>query len=268
MPDDRLRPKKRLGQHFLREPATAARIAALLRPRPEESIVEVGPGEGILTRHLAALGAPCLMAVEYDAAAVALLQRQSWPGGTRIVHADFLDWPLPAGNAPWVWAGNLPYQITSPILFRLLAEREQVRRAVFMMQREVAQRIASPPGTRESGILSVLLGAWYRIETGFDLGPEAFRPPPKVWSRVIALERRSDAPPVDFAALTAVVKAGYGQRRKQLANALRPLALELPPGWAALRAENLILDQWLALAEQLAARGHKAYSDSVCFDDE
>lgn len=254
MPDDRLRPKKRLGQHFLRDPATAARLAALLRPRPDESILEIGPGEGILTHHLAALHAPRFVAVEFDADAVALLQRQSWPGGTRIVHSDFLAWPLPPGSDPWVWAGNLPYQITSPILFRLLAERERVRRAVFMMQREVAQRIASPPGTRECGILSVLLGAWYSFETGFDLGPGAFRPPPKVWSRVIALERKPHPPAVDFAALLAVVKAGFGQRRKQLANTLRPLDLDLPPAWAALRAENLSLDQWLELAGQLAAR--------------
>lgn len=259
---DRLRPKKRLGQHFLRSPETAARIAAMTRPQAGEGLLEIGPGEGALTRHLAAAGFP-LLCVEFDREACELLRSQSWPGDTRFVEADFLRFPLPDRPLHWVWTGNLPYQITSPVLFRLLEERARVRRAVFMTQREVAQRLASPPGTRNSGVLSVLLGAWYRLEHGFDLSPEAFRPPPKVWSSVIALERRDDPPAVSFAALAAVVKTAYNQRRKQLGNALKPLSLDLPPEIATLRAENLSLDAFVELARQLEGRGKQASPSSM-----
>lgn len=245
-----LQPKKSLGQHFLHESGIRQRIIALLAPQPGEQILEIGPGEGALTAGLlASFGS--LEAVEVDADAVAFLQER-YPEGLQLHHTDVLSFVLSA-ERQYVVVGNLPYNISSPILFWLLEQRTQLRQAVLMVQEEVARRICSPPGERAGGILSVLVQAYFRAEYAFRVAPGAFRPPPNVQSAVFTLERKpqDEWPALPFQHLKTVVKTAFGQRRKTLRNALKPLGKTVPEAFARRRAESLSLKEFITLAEAL-----------------
>jgi 16S rRNA (adenine1518-N6/adenine1519-N6)-dimethyltransferase len=162
------------------------------------------------------------------------------------VQADCLTEPWPAGEL--LLAGNLPYNISSPIFFRLLEYRHRVRTATVMIQREVAQRICAAPGNKTYGILSVLLGYYFKPRYCFTVSPGVFFPPPKVDSAVIRLVRIENPPPTDEKAFFRIVKAAFNQRRKTLSNALKSENVAIPTEWQGLRAEQLTPEQFAQLA--------------------
>lgn len=229
------KPRKSLGQHFLTDQEVVWRIVQAVKEevsRAGESeaagdvpVVEIGPGTGALTRELLP-ECPRLCAIETDPRMVELLRRDltARHPGLQVLHRDVLrsDWREWLGSGT-VLVGNLPYYATSPILFLTLEHRRTMRAAVFMVQKEVADRITAPPGTREYGILSVQLQLLSTPVQLFDVPPGAFDPPPNVDSAVIRL--RFDRPPLPCSdrALKQVVRTAFQQRRKKLSNALRPL---------------------------------------------
>lgn len=260
-----LRAKKSWGQCFLGDADILARIAMACRLAPEDTAVELGAGLGHFTRHLAATGAQ-IVAVERDRDLVAILERDLRLPNVRLVAANAakLDFAQVAGADRPVVAGNLPYQLTSPILFELLEQQAHVRRAVFLLQREVAHRLAAPPGTRACGILSVLLTSCASVEYLFDVPARHFTPSPKVDSAVIRIE--FDDPPRHFirdrGRFTRLVKAAFSQRRKMLRRALcaDPELFSAIPVERALdragidetaRAEQLSIDAFIALERAL-----------------
>lgn len=246
-PGASVRPKKHLGQHFLTDRRIAQRIAALADPQPGERVVEIGPGTGVLTAELLRRGL-AVTAIEYDPESVAYLHQHYASAPLTVIGGDVLAYDL--GASPTVLVGNLPYNLSSPILFHALEHRQHVRQLVFMVQREVAQRWAAPEGSRTYGILSVLAGYYYRAELHFTVPPGVFRPPPKVTSAVITFERREGVPAVDFGRFKALVKAAFNQRRKTLGNALKGFPVNLPPALAGLRAEQLSPTAFAELAAQ------------------
>jgi 16S rRNA (adenine1518-N6/adenine1519-N6)-dimethyltransferase len=258
----RLRPKKSLGQHFLRDQNIVRRICAAVGAASGETILEIGPGEGAMTRPLADAGAR-LVAIEVDRRAVEGL-RKEFGTRIRIVEQDVLTLDLGAyareAGAPVRIVGNIPYNITSAILFHLLDHRNAVRDATLMIQREVARRLVATPGGKDRGILSVTFQMWTDVETLFDVPPDAFRPVPKVHSTVLRL-RMLPGPRVvlaDEGFFREMVRAVFGQRRKMLRNSLQSFAGKhgraLPPEFMLEeRPEALSLASLADLANRLHA---------------
>jgi 16S rRNA (adenine1518-N6/adenine1519-N6)-dimethyltransferase len=221
--------RKRFGQHFL-EPAWVDKLVAAVAPDPNDTFLEIGPGRGALTRALAPRVAH-LVAVEIDRDLAAALPSQL-PGNVDVITGDFLDVDLPAllrdHPAPIRVIGNLPYNVSSPILFRLLEAADEGRRfrdATVMLQKEVADRVAARAGTAGYGTLAVQVGLLADVERLLTLPPGAFRPPPKVTSAVVRLRFRPAVADVgDTAAFERVVRGVFLQRRKTLLNALKPVA--------------------------------------------
>jgi 16S rRNA (adenine1518-N6/adenine1519-N6)-dimethyltransferase len=224
------RPKKSFGQHFLHDRRYIERIVSAVAPRAEDFVVEIGPGEGALTLPLLA-AAGKLTAIELDTDLIPGLQaRAAAAGELHIIHADVLKVNFTAlahshGVERLRIAGNLPYYISSPILFHCLEHSASIQDMHFMLQKEVVERMAADPGSKVYGRLSVMLQLACRVEPLFTVPPEAFRPPPKVDSAVVRLvplspDERHDANPEH---VYAVVKAAFAQRRKTLSNALKQL---------------------------------------------
>jgi 16S rRNA (adenine1518-N6/adenine1519-N6)-dimethyltransferase len=223
------RPRKRFGQHFLHDPAVIERIAAAIAPASGDALVEIGPGRGALTRHLLQSDCASLDAIEIDRDLAAVL-REEWSGDSRFClrNADALQVDFGAlarqRGARLRVVGNLPYNISTPLLFHLLQSVRDVRDLHVMLQREVIARMAAQAGDPEYGRLTVMLAPWVEVEHLFDVGPGAFHPPPRVWSAVARLVvRAGPAFPVCLA-FPAVVAAAFSHRRKTLRNALRGLA--------------------------------------------
>jgi 16S rRNA (adenine1518-N6/adenine1519-N6)-dimethyltransferase len=230
------RPRKRFGQHFLHDPAVIGRIVDAIRPMPGERLVEIGPGEGALTLPLLARGAR-LTVIELDRDLAAKLRARPEAGGAlEVIEGDALKIRLadlaPTGERLRL-VGNLPYNVSTPLLFRFIEQAGLIDDMHFMLQREVVERMAAGPGSKAYGRLSVMLAAACRVEALFDIGPGAFRPPPKVWSSIIRLEpwREPPFPVPDPGRFADVVRHAFGQRRKTLRNALAGLVDE-----AAIRA--------------------------------
>jgi 16S rRNA (adenine1518-N6/adenine1519-N6)-dimethyltransferase len=221
-------PRKRFGQHFLHDPAVIERIVAAVDPQPGEHLVEIGPGEGALTLPLLARGAR-LTVIELDRDLAARLAARPEAGRSlHVVEGDALEVELAGLARPGErlrLVGNLPYNVSTPLLFRFIAQAALVRDMHFMLQREVVARMAAAAGTPAYGRLTVMLAAACRVEPLFDIGPGAFRPPPRVWSSVVRLEPWTQPPfPVaDPARFAQVVRRAFGQRRKTLHNALAGL---------------------------------------------
>jgi len=218
-----LKPKKSLGQHFLTDKNIARKIVSSLHAGGCNSIVEIGPGTGVLTALLAEKEGFETYFVEIDRDAVSLL-RDSFPGiRDRIIHGDFLGIDMArVFKPPLAIIGNLPYNISSPVFFKILDNRNQVKEVVCMVQKEVARRIASPPGSKEYGILSVLLQAFYTVDYLFSVNPGVFSPPPKVDSGVIRMVRKdTEHLTCDEEKFFRVVKTSFNQRRKMLRNSLQ-----------------------------------------------
>lgn len=254
------RPRRRLGQHFLRDPNTVDRLVSLIDPGPDDHMVEVGPGHGALTERLVGRVAR-LHLLELDTALVERL-RQRWGThpGVCIHPGDALAREL-AGLAPTGrrlrLVGNLPYNISTPLLFWMLADIGRIQDAHFMLQREVVERIVATPGNRSWGRLGVMVGYHCHATQVLRVRPGAFWPVPRVESAVVRLTPRTGGPrTADPEALATVVRVAFSQRRKTLRNALR--ALGAPPPWQALgldpraRPEQLAIADFVRLADWLA----------------
>jgi 16S rRNA (adenine1518-N6/adenine1519-N6)-dimethyltransferase len=259
-----LRAKKSWGQNFLGDEAVLEEIAALAAPRAGDPVLELGAGLGHLTARLVARGAK-VTAVERDRDMARVL-RGELGDAIQLLEADAarLDYAALSGGARLAVVGNLPYHLTSPILFGLLDQAEHVARAVFLLQREVAERLAAEPDTKDWGILSVFLQREADVSVELVVPPDAFVPPPKVHSAVIQATFRPAAPEaavLDAGRFRKLVKAGFAQRRKTLRNALEagrvapPEALRdalvaagIDPGR---RGETLTVAEWAALERAL-----------------
>ncbi len=258
------RPKKSLGQHFLAESSYIERIVRAVAPRDDDAVLEIGPGEGALTLPLLA-AAGKLTAIELDTDLLPVLRdRAQGVGALELIHADLLTVDLTAlahqhGIDRWRIAGNLPYYISSPILFHCLKHLAVIDDMHFMLQKEVVERMAAAPGSKVYGRLSVMLQLSCAVEPLFDVPARAFRPPPKVDSAVVRLRplAASARPVVDATDIADVVKAAFGQRRKTLGNALRQLLNHDAIVGAGIdprvRAETLPPDAFVRLAHMLAS---------------
>jgi 16S rRNA (adenine1518-N6/adenine1519-N6)-dimethyltransferase len=222
-----MRAKKRLGQHFL-EAAWADKLVAAIEPGLSDRFVEIGPGPGALTLRLAPR-VEHITAVELDPGMVAAL-RPKLPGNVDLIQTDFLDFDLArvAADGPFRVAGNLPYNVSSPILFRLVETYRLLRGpldATLMLQHEVAERLEAPEGSRNYGVLAILIQLNADVRRLLTLPPGAFRPVPAVRSAVVRLTFRPPAVPVlDVAMFEGMVRSIFTQRRKTLSNAMRTFA--------------------------------------------
>jgi len=220
-----VRPKKSLGQHFLTDKNIARKIVNSLSLQNYDQILEIGPGKGVLSVNLLALQDKKVKFVEIDRDSVEYLNENIPDIRDKIQTADILRIRLAdLFDGPFAIIGNFPYNISSQLFFRILENKQQVTEVVCMIQKEVARRIASPPGSKEYGILSVLLQAYYHIEYLFGVPSQVFNPPPRVESAVIRLCRNErPALPCDEGMFVKVVKTAFNQRRKVLRNSLKSL---------------------------------------------
>jgi 16S rRNA (adenine1518-N6/adenine1519-N6)-dimethyltransferase len=256
------RAKKRFGQHFLHDPGIIDRIVRAIEPSAGDRIVEVGPGRGAITLPLLdALGA--LDVIEIDPDVVPRLEERCAGRGALRVHlADALEFDfrsLRADGPPLRLVGNLPYNISTPLLFHFIAQLDAIASMHFMLQKEVVARMAAKPGGKEYGRLTVMLAPWVRVEPLFDIGTGAFSPPPKVISTFFELHPYASPPFAihDHTVFSKVVLAAFGQRRKTLRNSLAGLmdaaaitAAGVDPG---ARPETLAPAEFAALAAQVRA---------------
>lgn len=251
---EKLSPKKHLGQHFLTDKQLAQKIVRTLQAPENATIAEIGPGMGILTQYLLPKY-PNLKLVEIDTAAVEYLTTHFAETPPQIIHQDVLKWN-PAAHLPKdsFLIGNLPYNISSPIFFHILENKEYVQEGVFMIQKEVAERICAPKGSKTYGILSVLMQYFYEMKYEFSVPPQVFSPPPKVMSGVIRMVRRELNHDISLDKLKSVVKTAFNQRRKTLRNALKGIQFsdfEEKETWMNLRAEQLGIEAFVKLAEHI-----------------
>jgi 16S rRNA (adenine1518-N6/adenine1519-N6)-dimethyltransferase len=252
------RPRKRFGQHFLHDAGIIARLVSAIRPQAGETIIEIGPGEGVLTGPLLEAGA-AVTAIELDRdLAAALPERLDFPDRLEVIQADVLEIDLGAvAGTDLRVVGNLPYNISTPIMFHLFKWREAIVDMHFMLQKEVVDRLVAAPGSKQYGRLTVMAAFHCRMERLFKVPPGAFRPPPKVDSAIIRMVPKTldQAMLERLPRLDEVVRRAFGQRRKTLRNALKGLLDEKSIEAAGVdpkaRAETLALERYLALADQL-----------------
>ena len=261
-----MRPRKRFGQHFLHDQGVLQAIADALRLKDGDRILEIGPGQGALTDYLYANKGMHYLAIEIDRDLVPLLPRR-YPN-IHVINQDVLRVDLNevfAGDAapdgpPWRVVGNLPYNISSPLIIKLidhvLAAPGTIGDMHFMLQKEMASRLSAIPGTKAWGRLSVMIQVTARVDYLFNVGPESFTPPPKVDSSVIRITPLANAHlPVARQNLDQVLRMAFSARRKRLSNALKNLAID----WqavevdAGLRADDVTVKQYIALAQWSAA---------------
>lgn len=265
-------PSKRLGQNFLKDKRVIDRIIAALNPTPDETVIEIGPGTGALTAELLK-HAGIVIAIEFDRRLAPLLVESFGPQANFKLVAedalvtDFCEAIKPAKQARLI--ANLPYNISTAILRRLIEQRGCLSQMVLMLQREVVERLIAPAGSSERGYLSVLIEAYCLVEKLFDVNPAAFRPMPKVWSTVVRLtvRPRMAVEVADETLLWSIVSAGFAQRRKTIFNNLRGATGNLQEqikanGGASIvlcragidlqrRAETLSLEEWATVARTL-----------------
>ena len=259
--------KKALGQHFLVDNHYIGRIVAAIRPQPDDLMVEIGPGPGALTRPLLETLRK-LHVVELDRDMVARLEAE-FPAERLSIHrADALRFPFGELGPDLRVVGNLPYNISSPLLFHLAEYAVGIRDMCFMLQKEVVDRMAAVPATPDYGRLSVMLQARFRVDKLFTVPPGAFRPPPKVDSAIARLTPLplEAVPYRDHAVFAEVVARAFGQRRKTLRNTLKGLlddamfaTLDIDPGR---RGETLSVAEFAAIANSLASRPAETRGES------
>ncbi|MEG0820610.1 MAG: 16S rRNA (adenine(1518)-N(6)/adenine(1519)-N(6))-dimethyltransferase RsmA [Burkholderiaceae bacterium] len=254
------RARKRFGQNFLHDIHWIARIVAAIDPRPGQNLIEIGPGQAALTRELIK-GAGHVSAVEIDRDLAAWLRTQFTEEQLTLIQADALkyDWRGLVDQAPVRIVGNLPYNISSPLLFELAEVADGVIDQHFMLQKEVVDRMVAGPGSKTYGRLSVMLQYHYTLRKMFDVPPGAFNPAPQVTSSIVRMipKPASEIEPVDPKVFSRVVAAAFGQRRKTLRNALSEVMNEeairaagVEPG---ARAETLDLKAFVRLAQVAAS---------------
>lgn len=261
-----VRPKKYLGQHFLKDEAIAKRIAETLALKGYNNVLEIGPGTGVLTKYLL-LRDTDLVAMDLDEESIVYLNH-SFPlehpkvlqtnSRFNVVEADFLTFDLKKlyGNEQFAIIGNFPYNISSQIVFKTLELRRQVPEFAGMFQKEVAQRICEQPGSKTYGILSVLVQAFYHAEYLFTVHPQVFQPPPKVQSGVLRLVRKEKMDlDCDERLFFKVVKAAFNQRRKTIRNSLKAFDLTVNSKEDSIfdqRPEQLGVPDFIALTRMIA----------------
>jgi 16S rRNA (adenine1518-N6/adenine1519-N6)-dimethyltransferase len=249
----RHRPRRRFGQHFLESDAVLEQMAERLGYSAADRVLEIGPGEGALTRYLLAAG-PALTVIEIDRDLVAVL-RQRFPG-LNVIEADVLRFDFtPLLGADLRIVGNLPYNISTPLLLRLFELLPRIRDLHFLLQKEVVDRLAAVPGTKDWGRLALLAQHGAIIEPLFDVGPEQFRPPPKVISTFVRITPRAAQLPLrSRAVFVTVLRTAFQQRRKTLRNALQSLdidwqRLDIAPG---VRPDSVDLAGYVNIANLVA----------------
>jgi 16S rRNA (adenine1518-N6/adenine1519-N6)-dimethyltransferase len=253
------RPRKRFGQHFLTSPDVIEQIVSAVAPRDGETIVEIGPGEAAITTPLAEI-ASNLHAIEFDRDLVAKLEKQFASRDHVVIHeADALTFDYSSIGKELRLVGNLPYNISTPLLFHLLDFRSSITDAHFMLQKEVVDRMCASPGGKDFGRLTIMLGCQMEVVPLFNVPPTAFSPPPKVMSTVVRM-RPVQEPGFgvsDISILATIVRAAFSKRRKTLRNALQGVAdvanLEAAGIDANLRPEQVSIADWVALANHIAA---------------
>ena len=257
-----VRPKKNLGQHFLTDLTIAKRIADTVdEPYADLPVLEVGPGMGVMTQYLVQKPRP-FKVVEIDRESVAYLKgtlfRDEQSGESAIIEGDFLRMDLKEvfDGQQFVLTGNYPYDISSQIFFKMLDNRDLIPCCTGMIQHEVAVRMASQPGNKQYGILSVLIQAWYDVEYLFTVEPSVFNPPPKVQSAVIRMTRNQvEHLGCDEQLFKRVVKTVFNQRRKMLRVSLKQLLTDLTPladhPFMTLRPEQLTIEQFVELTNMV-----------------
>jgi len=226
--------KKSLGQHFLKDDSICQKIVTALMESPFSQLVEVGPGGGALTKHLAVIPDINFVAVELDDEKVAYLHNHFPSLQNKIIHKDFLEIDPPF-EGKFTLIGNFPYNISSEILFKAIDWKDQVECLIGMFQKEVAQRVAAPPGSKVYGVTSALIQAYFTVEYLFDVPPSSFTPPPKVMSGVIRMKPKVSSESSAVSNENTIplmrsdrhykilVKTAFNQRRKQLRNAVKSL---------------------------------------------
>jgi len=257
-----VKPKKGLGQHFLTDKNIARKIVNCLTWQHYNKILEIGPGMGILTELLLEFPEKEMRFVEIDRSSVAYLADRFPAIHHRIIAADILDLPFEAiYNEPFAIIGNFPYNISSQLFFKILKYRDLVPETVCMIQKEVAVRLASPPGSKNYGILSVLLQAFFDIEFLFTVAPTVFVPPPRVNSAVIRLKRnQTSALDCNEELFTRVVKTAFNQRRKTLRNSLKSITTNRETAesiWQQ-RPEQLCINDFVWLTRWIGQNGDPA----------
>lgn len=252
-----VKPKKFLGQHFLKDLQVAQDIANTVDACPELPILEVGPGMGVLTQFLMTKERP-LKVVELDFESVAYL-RENFPAlGNNIIEQDFLKMDLAQlfEGKPFVLTGNYPYNISSQIFFKMLDYKDLIPCCTGMIQKEVAERMAAGPGSKTYGILSVLIQAWYRVEYLFTVHEHVFNPPPKVKSAVIRMTRNETQElGCNEKLFKQIVKTTFNQRRKTLRNSISPILDKTNPLMADpifnKRPEQLSVQEFIDLTNRV-----------------
>ena len=249
-----VKPKKHLGQHFLTDQNIALKIVDALTVPKNNWVLEIGPGTGVLTKHLLDKY-PSFRAFDVDEESIHYLKATYPDHGDKFLLHDYLKHSLEQPNVSII--GNFPYNISSQLFFKIWDDKNKVNEVVCMIQKEVADRICAPHGNKVYGILSVLLQAYYDIDYLFKVPPGVFNPPPKVQSAVIRLKRNDIAQlPCDEVLFKRVVKAGLGKRRKTLRNALKDLnlpSLDSAEEYLGLRAEQLSVEDFINLTSKLTA---------------
>ena len=253
-----VRPKKRLGQHFLKDLGIAKDIADGLTGHGDyKKVLEIGPGTGVLTQFLTDKDFE-LFLIEVDKESVQYLKQNYSQFGDRLIEGDFLKMDIPGlADEKYALIGNFPYNISSQIFFRVLEHKNNIPEVVCMLQKEVADRLVSLPGKKAYGILSVLLQAYFDLEYLFTVPPNVFNPPPKVNSAVIRLKRNGVASlGCDEKLFKRVVKQSFQMRRKTLRNALKPINLPEEMQTSPVlnqRAEQLSVQEFVDLANEIAS---------------
>ncbi|MEM7173755.1 MAG: 16S rRNA (adenine(1518)-N(6)/adenine(1519)-N(6))-dimethyltransferase RsmA [Bacteroidota bacterium] len=254
-----VRPKKSLGQHFLKDAKIAQKIVHILDASPlSQAVVEIGPGTGALTKWLINHTTQPIYLIETDEVLVAKLRKDYPQLGNHIIQADFLKFPLAnITKGPISIISNFPYNISSQILFKIWHQRHQVQEVVGMLQKEVAERICAQPGNKTYGLMSVLLQTFYHINYCFTVDASVFNPPPKVTSAVVQLKRNQLVElPCEEGFFLTLVKTVFGKRRKMLRNTLSQLVSSLeavPQAMLTQRPEELHCQDFIALAHTLAS---------------
>ena len=253
----KVRAKKHLGQHFLNDLNIAQKIADCLQRQAYKQVLEIGPGMGVLTQFLLQKDSEVFV-IEIDTESVVYLKTHFPQLNNHIIEGDFLKLPLnEIFKEPFALIGNFPYNISSQILFKALEHRDIIPEIAGMFQKEVAERVASQPGNKNYGIISVLLQAYYNIEYLFTVNEDVFTPPPKVKSGVIRLIRKENQTlDCDEKLFKRVVKTAFNQRRKTLRNALKSITLvdeKKAKPYLSLRAEQLSVDDFIQLTQSFEA---------------
>lgn len=224
------RAKKSLGQHFLKDAGISSRIVDLLRIAPEDRVLEIGPGPGAITDIIHAQGPAVFRLIEKDSYWAAFHAEKERPApAVDVLNADALAFPWESLEGPWKIISNLPYNVASPLIWDIVSRTPELARAVFMVQKEVAERLYAKPGTGDYGALTVWVQSYVRVEWGFVVGPGSFNPPPKVDSAVVTfVPLPAECRPSRPAALSTVLKLCFHLRRKQLQSILRRAGVAEP----------------------------------------